>query len=71
MTIAWLDFFVVLLASVFSACGLIALYSLGLRLYLPVSRTRMPTQLQRGLGVACFVLCALGILFGVYLIVVG
>ncbi len=65
--IDWGAFVTVALASIVSACLLVALYALGVRLvtttgdFLP--RTR------RLAGVVCFVLCGALVLFGIYLIV--
>jgi hypothetical protein len=63
MTIDWAAFFVVTLVTLVGSSGLVALYSLGLRL----------VDSERGFrhtaGVACFVLCGLVVLFAVYLIV--
>ncbi|WP_423923621.1 hypothetical protein ACPEEZ_05555 [Frigoribacterium sp. 2-23] len=65
--IDWSAFVIVALVSLFSAAALVSLYSLGLRLY---------TVENRGTGrsvaaYACFVLCALGVLYGIYLIIPG
>jgi hypothetical protein len=63
MTIDWAAFFVVTLVTLVGSSGLVALYSLGLRL----------VDSERGFrhtaGVSCFVLCGLVVLFAVYLIV--
>jgi hypothetical protein len=63
MTIDWAAFFVVTLVTLVGSSGLVALYSLGLRL----------VDSERGFrhtaGVSCFFLCGLVVLFAVYLIV--
>lgn len=68
--IDWLAFLTVLVASVVSACAVVLLFSVGLRLVSgdgpagePVRRWRRP------LGVASFVLCGAVILYGVSLII--
>jgi hypothetical protein len=63
--IDWSAFLVVALVSLFSAAALVSLYSLGLRLLTVDDRTTVRTAA----GCACFVLCAVGVLFGIYLIV--
>jgi hypothetical protein len=63
--IDWSAFLVVALVSLFSAAALVSLYSLGLRLLTVDDRTTVRTVA----GYACFVLCAVGVLFGIYLIV--
>jgi hypothetical protein len=64
--IAWGSFVEVLLVSIVAACGLIALFALGLRLAGPETPRH---GLSRILGIACFVLCGLLVAFGVYLII--
>lgn len=61
--IDWLAFFTVLLASVIGACGVVLLFSVGLRF---VGSDRAG---RRPLGVIAFVLCALLVVYGVYLII--
>jgi hypothetical protein len=61
--IDWISFFVVLAASIAAACGVVALYSFGLRL------VDGAVGIRRAAGVACFVLCALLIVYGVYLVI--
>jgi hypothetical protein len=61
--IDWAAFLVVLFATLVGASLVVTLYSLGLRL---LDRS---TGLRRGAGVACFVVCALVVLYGVYLII--
>ena len=65
--IDWSAFVVVALVSLFSAAALVSLYSLGLRLVTVDDRSTARTVA----GVACFVLCGLGVLYGIYLIVPG
>jgi hypothetical protein len=61
--IDWAAFFVVLFATLLGACLVVTLYSFGLRL---VDRS---TGIRRASGIACFVACALVILYGVYLVI--
>ena len=63
--IDWSAFVVVALVSLFSAAALVSLYSVGLRLLTVDDRSAVRTAA----GYACFVVCALGVLFGIYLIV--
>lgn len=63
MTINWLNFVVVLAASLIAACTLVTLFSLGLRLADGTARWRRP------LSIVMFVLCALLVAFGIFLIV--
>jgi hypothetical protein len=63
MMIDWAAFFVVVVATLVSACAVVTLYSLGLRL------TDRSAGWRLGLGRACFGACAAVILYGVYLIV--
>lgn len=61
--IDWMAFFIVLLATVTAASLVVTLYSVGLRLLDDGRGWRRP------LGVACFVLCSLVVLYGVYLVI--
>ncbi|HXD60645.1 MAG TPA: hypothetical protein VN619_01830 [Lacisediminihabitans sp.] len=63
--IEWGNFLAVLIVTVVGACGIVLLFALGLRLLAAESRWRRP------LGVTCFVVCALLILYGIYLIIPG
>jgi hypothetical protein len=63
MMIDWAAFVVVFVATIVAASLVVTLYSLGLRL---VDRS---TGVKRFSGVACFVVCALVVLYGVYLII--
>ena len=63
--IDWSAFVVVALVSLLSAAALVSLYSVGLRLLTVDDRSAVRTAA----GYACFVVCALGVLFGIYLIV--
>ena len=63
--IEWDKFFVVLIVSVVGGCGLVLLFSLGLRLVDAQGGWRKP------LGIASFVACGLLILYGIYLIIPG
>jgi len=62
--IEWGNFLIVLLSSVAAGCGVIALFSLGLRFAGPETESR-----ARAAGILCFVLCGLVILFGLSLII--
>jgi hypothetical protein len=61
--IDWAAFLIVLVTSIVSACLVVALFSLGLRLASAIGVWR------RSLAVASFAVCGLAILFGVYLII--
>jgi len=63
MTIAWVAFLTVLVVSLVSACLLVTLFSLGLRLNDGSAAWRRPV------AVALFVVCALVVILGIYLIV--
>jgi len=63
MTIDWLAFVTVVVGSLVSACLLVALFSIGLRLSDGTAPWRRPVSL------ALFVVCAAVVLFGIYLIV--
>jgi hypothetical protein len=62
--IAWGNFLVVLLASIVGGCGIVLLFSVGLRL-IDVESPRP----RRVLGVVCFVACALVVAFGIALVI--
>lgn len=65
--IDWAAFVTVAAASLISACLLVALYGLGVRL---ITSSGDPLPRSRRLaGVACFVVCGALVLFGIYLIV--
>jgi len=65
--IDWPAFFVVLVATLVGASLVVTLYSLGLRL---VDRPADHAgSWRRPLGIACFVACALVVLYGVYLVI--
>ena len=61
--IDWMAFVAVFAASLVSACVAVTLFSLGLRLGDGEAAWRRPVS------VALFVLCALGVLFGIYIII--
>ncbi|QNO38608.1 hypothetical protein H4J02_06315 [Protaetiibacter sp. SSC-01] len=63
MTIDWLAFFTVVIASLVSACLVVTLFSLGLRLGDGKAAWRRPVS------VTMFVLCGIAVVFGLYLIV--
>jgi len=63
--IEWDKFLIVLVVSIIGGCGVVLLFSVGLRLVSGESGWRKP------LGVTSFVLCALLILYGIYLIIPG
>jgi len=62
-SIDWVAFVTVLVASIVGACGVVVLFSIGLRLVAAEGGWRRP------LGVASFVACGLLIVYGVYLII--
>ena len=62
--IAWGSFLVVLVASIVGGCGVVVLFSLGLRLVDHDSRRQL-----RPLGILCFVVCGLVAALGVALVV--
>jgi hypothetical protein len=61
--IDWPAFFVVLFSTLVSACLVVTFYSVGLRLLDAGRGWRRPA------GIACFVICALVVLYGVYLVI--
>jgi len=63
MTIDWLAFLTVVLGSLVSACLLVTLFSIGLRLSDGAAPWRRPVS------VGLFVVCAAVVAFGIYLIV--
>lgn len=70
MTIDWSAFVTVALVSLLAAGALVSLYALGLRL-LAVEPGAPAARGARVGSVACFALCGLGVLFGIWLIVPG
>lgn len=65
--IDWAAFFVVLVTTLVAAGAVVTLYSFGLRLH-DGGSTRGAAW-HRPVGIACFVACALVVLYGVYLII--
>jgi len=63
MTLNWMAFVTVVAVSLVSACGVVTLFSLALRLGDGAAPWRRPV------AVALYVVCALIVLFGIYLIV--
>jgi hypothetical protein len=63
VTINWLAFLTVVLASLLSACGVVILFSLALRLGDGDAAWRRPVS------VALYVVCGLVVVFGVAIIV--
>lgn len=63
MSIQWLDFLLVVGVSLFSACLVVTVFSLALRIGDGEERWRRPVS------VALYVVGALGVLYGIYLIV--
>jgi hypothetical protein len=61
--IDWVAFITVLVASIVGACGVVFLFSAGLRM---VGSDRPG---RRPLGVVAFVFCGLLVVYGVYLII--
>jgi hypothetical protein len=62
--IEWGSFLVVTLGALLGGCGVVLLFALGLRFAGPETDGRM-----RGLGIACFVVCALLVVLGVCLVI--
>jgi hypothetical protein len=65
--IDWGAFLVVGVVSLVAATAVVTVYAFGLRLL--ASPTGEVSRSRRALGYACFALCAIGVLYGVYLIV--
>jgi hypothetical protein len=65
--IDWGAFVTVAVASIVSASLLVTLYALGARLI--ANTGGFFPRTQRAVGVACFALCAILVLYGIYLIV--
>lgn len=63
MSIDWLAFFTVVVASLVSACLIVTLFSLALRLGDGKAAWRRPVS------ISMFVLCGIAVAFGIYLIV--
>jgi len=63
MTLNWMAFVTVVAVSLVSACGVVTLFSLALRLGDGAAPWRRPV------AVALYVVCALIVLVGIYLIV--
>jgi len=63
MTIDWVAFLTVVAGSLISACLLVGLFSVGLRLNDGAESWRRPAS------VALFVICGAVVVFGIYLIV--
>ena len=62
--IEWGSFLVVALGSLVGGCGVVALFSLGVRFAGPDTDGS-----RRGIGIACFVVCALVVTVGVCLVI--
>ncbi|MDQ1546642.1 MAG: hypothetical protein QOH69_1546 [Actinomycetota bacterium] len=62
--IEWGSFLVVALGSLAGGCGVVLLFSLGLRFAGPETDGS-----RRGLGIACFTVCALVVALGVCLVI--
>lgn len=68
--INWGAFLVVAIATLVSAVLVVGLYATGVRLYAVSVDERVPsTRVARAAAYLCFVLCAAGVLYGIYLIV--
>jgi hypothetical protein len=66
--IDWGSFLVVGAVSLFAATAIVSVYAVGLRLlYSPAGQ--VTSRPRRIAGFACFALCALGVLYGIWLIV--
>jgi hypothetical protein len=63
MSVDWLAFLSVLVASIVGACGVVLLFALGLRLVGSDGGWRRPV------GVLAFVACGLLIVYGIYLVI--
>jgi hypothetical protein len=63
VTINWLDFLTVILASLFAACLLVTLFSLALRF------GSSELAWRKRVSVALYVACGLFVAFGIFLIV--
>jgi hypothetical protein len=63
MTIDWLAFVTVVVVALVGACGIVALFSLGLRV------GDSDVTWRRVIAVALYVLCGAIVLFGIWLIV--
>jgi hypothetical protein len=62
--IEWGSFLVVALSALAGGCGVVALFSLGLRFAGPETDGS-----RRGLGIACFTVCALVVAIGICLVI--
>jgi hypothetical protein len=62
--IEWASFLVVAVGSLVGGCGVVVLFSLGLRFAGPDTDGS-----RRGLGITCFIVCALLVAFGVCLVI--
>ena len=62
--IEWGNFLVVALGAVAGGCGVVVLFSLGLRFAGPETDGH-----RRALGIACFVICGLLVALGVALVI--
>ena len=63
MTLNWMAFVTVVVVALVSACGVVTLFSFALRLGDGEAPWRRP------IAIALYVVCALIVLFGIYLIV--
>jgi hypothetical protein len=62
--IEWGNFLVVTVGALAGGCGVVVLFALGLRFAGPETGAS-----RRGLGIACFILCALLVALGVCLVI--
>lgn len=67
MTIDWAAFLLVFVVSLVSAGAVVVVFATGLRLLAPDPRPRIATVAAYG----CFAACALGALYGIWLIIPG
>ncbi|VXB27930.1 conserved hypothetical protein [Arthrobacter sp. 9AX] len=66
----WLELLTVAGATLAAAVTVVVLYSLGVRLTAIAGDAEQPSPgLKRSLAYACFGLCGLAVLFGLYLII--
>nr|WP_077488662.1 hypothetical protein [Sinomonas mesophila] len=65
----WAELAIVAIATIFSAGTVVLLYGLGVRLAAVAADRRPKGALQNAVSKACFGLCGLAVVVGVYLIV--
>jgi hypothetical protein len=65
--IDWLAFITVAAVALVASVLVVGFYALGLRLLGPGEDTTTPSR--RGGAIACFAVCGLAVLYGIYLII--